>query len=117
MKTIKIGDKDFNIIDKYMFNEKDELGCGAFGSVYKGYLTVKKDNEESKPVAIKRSEFVTDDMEQLGSIRSEIIALNHLTHPNIVKLYKYVKIKTNVYMVTEFAGDGDLVYYYKKNVD
>jgi serine/threonine protein kinase len=66
----------------YTYEEKDLLGKGAFGNVYKGYLN------RTEAVAIKIQNKIN--LQQLGGLQlvtEEIRVLKFLNSENIVKIY------------------------------
>ena len=81
------------------------LGKGAFGEVY---LTTKKG--DSKKYATKKLD--REEMEKaqdaMKYLRNEIVILQYLDHPNIVKFEEVKKTKKHFYIITEFCNGGDL---------
>ena len=45
----------------------------------------------------------------------EINIHSFVSHPNIIKLYGFFHDDDNIYMILEYAPDGDL-YHYLKNI-
>jgi serine/threonine-protein kinase ULK/ATG1 len=81
------------------------LGKGAFGEVY---LTTKK-GVENKKFATKK--FEREEIEQgeaMKYLKNEIIILQYLNHPNIVKFEEVKKTKKHFYIVMEFCNGGEL---------
>ena len=80
------------------------LGKGAFGEVY---LTSKKG--DSKKYATKKMD--REEIEQGESmkyLRNEIVILQHLNHPNIVKFKEVKKTKKHFYIIMEYCNGGEL---------
>jgi len=80
------------------------LGRGKFGRVY---LAREKNTEYM--VALKmmfKSELVKDHMEH--QVRREIEIQTHLTHPNILKMLTYFWDEKKIYLILEFAQEGEL---------
>ena len=80
------------------------LGKGAFGEVY---LTSKKG--DSKKYATKKLD--REEIEQSESmkyLRNEIVLLQYLNHPNIVKFQEVKKSKKNFYIIMEYCNGGEL---------
>ena len=80
------------------------LGKGAFGEVY---LTSKKD--DSKKYATKKLD--REEIEHTESMRylkNEIITLQDLNHPNIVKFKDVKKTKKHFYIIMEYCNGGEL---------
>ena len=77
---------------------------GAFGEVY---LTSKKD--APKKYATKRiNREEIEKSEFMRYLRNEIIILQHLNHPNIVKFQDVKKTKKNFYIILEYCNGGEL---------
>jgi len=68
-------------VGKLSYNSKDNIGRGAYGSVYKGFF------EGTKSVAIKQMQRNRSDD---ASIKKEAeITLNVSDHPNIIRYFCY----------------------------
>ena len=80
------------------------IGKGSFGEVYitskKGsplkYATKKLDREE------------IENSEAIKYLKNEIVILQHLKHPNIVKYEDVKKTKKHFYIVMEYCNGGEL---------
>ena len=89
------------------------LGKGAFGEVYltsrkgdpKKYATKKLDREE------------IESGEGIKYLRNEIIILQYLNHPNIVKFQEVKKTKKHYYIIMEYCNGGELSKALKKYVN
>ncbi|CAD8181549.1 unnamed protein product [Paramecium octaurelia] len=69
-------------IGKYVYDEKNLIGSGAFGKVYRGL-----DTEKQMEVAIKVSSTKNVRKEVLAIIQNEIQVMKRLEHPNLIQLY------------------------------
>jgi serine/threonine-protein kinase len=98
--NLRIGNR-FEIADR----ERDLLGRGGVGDVYRG-----KDLHTGSAVAIKalRPEVVTYDPDALPRFLREGEALQHLEHPNIVKIVDTVEEEGRHYLVMEYVPGGSL---------
>ncbi|XP_052606567.1 putative sperm motility kinase W [Peromyscus californicus insignis] len=76
------------------------IGHGAFGSVQLAYHRLT-----GIPVAVKVIENLEED---LRFILSEMVALDKLHHPNIIRLFQVLVTPEQVCFITEFAPGGDL---------
>ncbi|XP_037057902.1 putative sperm motility kinase W [Peromyscus leucopus] len=76
------------------------IGHGAFGSVQLAYHRLT-----GIPVAIKVIENLEEDLQ---FIVSEMMALERLHHPNIIRLFQVLVATEQIYFITEFAPGGDL---------
>jgi len=85
--------------------ERDLLGRGGVGDVYRG-----TDLDTGQTVAIKalRPEVVVSDPDALPRFVREREALQHLDHPNIVKIVDAVEEKGRHYLVMEYVPGGSL---------
>ena len=81
------------------------LGKGAFGEVY---LTTKKGDDKKKYATKKIDREEIEKGEGIKYLKNEIIVLQYLNHPNIVKFEEVKKTKKHYYIVMEFCNGGEL---------
>ncbi|XP_058099364.1 L-type lectin-domain containing receptor kinase IV.1-like [Magnolia sinica] len=91
--------------DLYMatkgFTDKELLGVGGFGRVYRGVLSASK-----VEVAVKR---VSHESRQgMREFISEIMSLGRLRHRNLVQLLGYCRRKKELLLVYDFMPNGSL---------
>ena len=80
------------------------LGKGAFGEVY---LTTKKGtNQKFATKKLEREQI--EKSEAMKYLKNEIIILQNLKHPNIVRYEDVKKTKKHFYIVMEFCNGGEL---------
>ncbi|XP_042483775.1 L-type lectin-domain containing receptor kinase IV.2-like [Macadamia integrifolia] len=92
--------KDLYIATKG-FHDKELLGIGGFGKVYRGILPTTKEE-----VAVKR---VSHDSRQgVREFVAEIISIGKLQHRNIVTLLGYCRRKGELLLVYDFMPNGSL---------
>ena len=98
-------------IDKFSFNLEDQLGQGAFGTVYLG-----KNDETSEKVAIKViNSKILSDPRMMESLKNEVEILKSIsTSIGVVKLHDVLSTTNNTYIVQEFCNGGDLADFLKK---
>ncbi|XXG60140.1 hypothetical protein AAC387_Pa04g2113 [Persea americana] len=82
------------------FSQRNKLGRGGFGTVYKGIL---KDGEE---VAVKRVSKDSHQGEQ--EFAAEVMTISHLRHKNLVKLIGWCLERGELLLVYEFMPNGSL---------
>eukprot|EP00927_Polykrikos_kofoidii_P025300 TRINITY_DN22760_c0_g1_i1.p1 TRINITY_DN22760_c0_g1~~TRINITY_DN22760_c0_g1_i1.p1 ORF type:complete len:563 (-),score=100.55 TRINITY_DN22760_c0_g1_i1:109-1725(-) len=82
----------------------EQLGGGAFGTVWKSF--VKKTGKEVAVKIIQKG-----NLQNLNLLNSELEILTRLDHPNVLKLYEYFEDEVAVYVVTELATGGDLLAF------
>ena len=80
------------------------IGKGNFGEVY---LTSKKGSTE-KFATKKLERDQIEGTEAMKYLKNEIIILQHLKHPNIVKYEDVKKTKKHFYIVMEYCNGGEL---------
>ncbi|CAN6164181.1 unnamed protein product [Urochloa humidicola] len=86
------------------FKNKNLLGLGGFGKVYKGLLSVSK-----LEVAVKR---VSHESKQgMKEFVAEIVSIGHLRHRNLVQLLGYCRRKGELLLVYEYMSNGSLDKY------
>ncbi|XP_027158013.1 L-type lectin-domain containing receptor kinase IV.1-like [Coffea eugenioides] len=92
--------KDLYIATKG-FKDKDLLGAGGFGKVYRGVLPTN--NIE---VAVKK---VSHESRQgIREFVAEIVSIGRLRHRNLVPLLGYCRRKSELLLVYEFMSNGSL---------
>ncbi|GMN72380.1 hypothetical protein TIFTF001_053546, partial [Ficus carica] len=93
----------FSELEKATNGFTDQVGKGAFGTVFKGVLISKSSR---KVVAIKRLEKVIADGER--EFRNEMKVIGKTHHRNLVKLLGYCHEGTNRLLVYEYMTNGSL---------
>ena len=88
------------------YKELANLGEGGYGIVKK--VCLKNDTETIRAMKIIPIENIIES-EGDGSFMDEIEILKHLEHPNIMKIYECFKDNKNVYIISEFCDQGDLL--------
>ncbi|XP_058099369.1 L-type lectin-domain containing receptor kinase IV.1-like [Magnolia sinica] len=83
------------------FTEKELLGVGGFGRVYRGVLSASK-----VEVAVKRISH--DSRQGMREFISEIMSLGRLRHRNLVQLLGYCRRKKELLLVYDFMPNGSL---------
>lgn len=94
-----------------VFEENSLLGEGSFGKVH-----LALDTQTSKQVACKcypRPTLPTHTTPDRKSIQTEISALQMLSHPSIVSLYRIAHTSAHIYIIMEYIGDITLGEYIK----
>jgi serine/threonine-protein kinase ULK/ATG1 len=81
------------------------IGKGAFGEVY---LTSKKGDDKKKYATKKIDRDEVEKGEGIKYLKNEIIILQYLRHPNIVRFEEVKKTKKHYYIVMEFCNGGEL---------
>ena len=85
------------------FSSKQCIGIGGYGTVYKAELPT------GRVVAMKKPHSSQDgDMVDLKALKSEIHALTHIRHCNIVKLYGFSSFVEISFLVYEFMEKASL---------
>ncbi|KAL3720691.1 hypothetical protein ACJRO7_005496 [Eucalyptus globulus] len=83
------------------FNEKNKLGQGGFGVVYKGLLS-----KESLQIAVKR--FSRDNIKSKDDFLAELTIINRLRHKHLVKLLGWCYKNGKLLLVYEYMPNGSL---------
>jgi len=92
------------------------LGEGGFGSVYKVLSLVNKKIYAMKVLDLAEDGNSLNNISKEKKLKyfiSEIEILKSLNHPNIVKYYKTLEIKSKFYVIMEYFDNGDLETYIK----
>ncbi|CAN1273836.1 Receptor-like kinase TMK3 [Linum perenne] len=82
------------------FSEKNEVGPGGFGGVYKGVLP------DGTTIAVKMMEILLNHV--LHQFQAEVVILQILRHPNLVSLLGYSIKGQERILVYEYLPQGDL---------
>ncbi|CAL5091567.1 unnamed protein product [Urochloa decumbens] len=86
------------------FKNKNLLGVGGFGKVYRGVLPVSKCE-----IAVKR---VSHNSKQgMKEFVAEIVSIGRMQHPNLVQLLGYCRRKGELLLVYEYMSNGSLDKY------
>ena len=88
-----------------IYQELEELGEGAYGSVIKVCLKDNPDTIRAMKI-ISKDNIVEGQSERLVD---EIQILKKLEHPNIMKIFEYYNDSNNIYIVSELCDQGDLL--------
>ncbi|CAJ1949437.1 unnamed protein product [Sphenostylis stenocarpa] len=86
------------------FKDKELLGQGGFGSVYKGTLP-----NSNTQVAVKRISH--DSRQGLREFVSEIASIGRLRHRNLVQLLGWCRRRGDLLLVYDFMANGSLDKY------
>ncbi|XP_020388027.1 serine/threonine-protein kinase NIM1-like [Rhincodon typus] len=82
---------------------RGEIGTGNFSKVKLGIHCLTKDKVAIK---IMNKKQVTQNSQQL--FINEILCMEQLHHPNIIRLYEMLETQSRLYLVLEYADGGDL---------
>ncbi|CAO2827495.1 unnamed protein product [Amaranthus hypochondriacus] len=83
------------------FDEKNKLGQGGYGVVYKGLLPIEKIE-----VAVKQ--FSRDELKSKDDFLAELTIINRLRHRNLVKLLGWCHKNGTLLIVYEYMPNGSL---------
>jgi serine/threonine protein kinase len=83
------------------FKNKNVLGAGGFGKVYKGILPTSK-----LEIAVKRLSH--DSKQGTKEFITEIVSIGHLRHRNLVQLLGYCRPKSELLLVYDYMPNGSL---------
>ena len=92
-------------------NHQIILGTGTFSDVY-----LAKDIETDQLYAIKHMEksLLMKTMHTLQIIYNEMSLHSRLIHPNIIRLYNTYENSTSIYLIMEYASNGNLYSLLKR---
>lgn len=90
------------MVGNYRYSLDAFIGSGAFSKVYAGF------DPNGEMVAIKVIERKGLDKLLFEQLRNEILIMQNLKHPNIVRLFDVIETQNNIYVITEYCPDGDL---------
>ncbi|KAF2075117.1 hypothetical protein CYY_003594 [Polysphondylium violaceum] len=81
------------------------IGRGQFGKVKLGYHK-KIPNEKVAIKIINKSKL---DQETLKMVQREVRIMKLLHHPNIIRLYEVIETTRALYLIMEYAGEGEVM--------
>ncbi|XP_060202213.1 L-type lectin-domain containing receptor kinase IV.1-like [Lycium barbarum] len=95
--------KDLYIATKG-FREKELLGAGGFGKVYRGVMPITK-----LEIAVKKISH--ESRQGMKEFVSEIVSIGRIQHRNVVPLLGYCRRKGELLLVYEYMSNGSLDKY------
>jgi len=95
----------FKQLRKLYSIDKNMLGSGSFGKVYRA--TDKKDSSFSVAIKVLNKDVLPEDA--LETVMDEVDTLRKLDHPNIVKYYETYEDEHYLYFVMELCPGGELL--------
>uniref|UniRef100_A0A7E4UUP3 non-specific serine/threonine protein kinase n=1 Tax=Panagrellus redivivus TaxID=6233 RepID=A0A7E4UUP3_PANRE len=87
-----------------------ELGCGNFSKVKLGVHTLTREK-----VAVKVMDKSKMDLKASRLFAREVASMEHLHHPNVIRLFEVIETLSKVFLVMEYAGGGELYTYVHEN--
>lgn len=93
-----------NSLQDIMILEKKQIGVGASGNVFKVFHKASK-----KILALKHIDILKFKKIECQNLRNEILFHSKLGHENIIKFHDSLQIKNFVFLLTEYAENGNLV--------
>ena len=102
--------RSYNFSPYEIYEELSTLGEGAYGIVKK--VCLKNNKETIRAMKIISKQNVVEG--QINRLFEEIEILRKLEHSNIMKIYEYFIDENNLYIITEFCDEGDLLGKMKK---
>ena len=99
----RMGIKPLKLSD-FLIGKK--LGFGQFGRVYLAKL--KSTQFICALKVINKKRLLKESLNCINQIRREIEIQSHLHHPNILSIYNFFWDKKNIYLVMEYAPEGEL---------
>ncbi|XP_066373549.1 L-type lectin-domain containing receptor kinase SIT2-like [Miscanthus floridulus] len=102
---VEFGPHRFTYKDLFLatkgFKNKNVLGAGGFGKVYKGILPTSK-----LEIAVKRLSH--DSKQGTKEFITKIVSIGHLRHRNLVQLLGYCRRKSELLLVYDYMPNGSL---------
>ncbi|KAL6858948.1 hypothetical protein ACP4OV_017950 [Aristida adscensionis] len=90
------------------FHDRQRLGKGGYGEVYKGLLAAAADARSDGMVEVAVKRFIRDDANGVNDFIAEVDIINRLRHKNIVPLIGWCYKKGQLLLVYEFMPKGSL---------
>lgn len=86
------------------FNQRNLLGTGGFGKVYRGVLPISK-----LEVAVKKISH--ESRQGMKEFVAEVVSIGRLRHRNLVRLLGYCRRKDELLLVYDYMSNGSLDKY------
>jgi serine/threonine protein kinase len=86
-----------------VYKLQEELGKGAFSTVYRG---IHKRTGQKYAVKVVKEEGLPKDDEE--ALHLEVEILQGMDHPHIIRLYQFFDEQKHYYLVTELMEGGEL---------
>lgn len=90
------------------YHKYEQIGKGAYSTVYKAYH-----NDLSKIFAVKEIN-ISIHKKNIERFREEIFLMNKFNHQNILKLYETIEDDNYIYLILEYCENGDLKNFLSK---
>ncbi|EGR28202.1 protein kinase domain protein [Ichthyophthirius multifiliis] len=110
-----VDNKIFNSIDEFQFikdpiKNRIQLGMGSFGEVK---LAINKKTQEKYAIKIMNLKNMHS-LQEIQGIEREIRVHSQLNHPNIIQYYDSFQENELVFIVLDYAQNGNLYSYLQK---
>ena len=99
-----------DLLNTYII-DKNRLGKGSFGSVYKGTNRM----DPTSKLAIKKIDKQDLTKEEVDGIHKEVLILSRADHPNIVNYFETYDDTRFIYLCMELCQGGELIEEYAEN--
>lgn len=106
-----IDEKTMNIFAQKGYQILEMLGSGSFGEVFKAYNSIQQVISAVKIIDLK----LCSEKYKKKFLPRELAAMIETNHENIVKTYDIFRSNNQIYIFMEFASNGDMSKYLKKN--
>ena len=100
-----------NRVHNYMFGR--QIGEGAYAVVR---IATSRDNNQKYAIKVYDKTKLSD-INRQRSVRREVVLLQKMNHPNIVKLIEAFETESHVYLVMENVSGGSLHSYLKQMIN
>ncbi|KAL5765050.1 hypothetical protein ACOSP7_017355 [Xanthoceras sorbifolium] len=105
MPTVNLQNFTYNELEEITEGFKEELGYGAFGTVYKGV----SGSENNKFVAVKELDNAASEGER--EFKAEVSAIGRTNHKNLVQLLGFCDEGRHRLLVFEYVSNGSLANF------
>ncbi|OMO68956.1 hypothetical protein CCACVL1_19744 [Corchorus capsularis] len=108
MPAVNLQSFTYNELEQATNGFQEELGCGSFGTVFKGQLA-----NEPTEIAVKKLNKMERDGEQ--EFQAEVTAIGRTNHKNLVQLIGFCNEGQNRLLVYEYMVNGSLAKFLFEN--
>lgn len=104
LETLQKNENNAKLIDIFIYFNKDLIGKGAYGKIYKGRNILTNERIAIKKFCKRRFQEIMS----LNHLEKETKILRRLNHPNVVRFHSFSETKKNFYIIMEYGSHGTL---------
>ena len=104
LETLRKSENNAKLVDIFIYFNKDLIGSGAYGKIYKGRNILTNERIAIKKFCKRKFQEIMS----LNHLEKETKILKRLNHPNVVRFHSFAETRKNFYIVMEYGSRGTL---------